>query len=437
MTSSIKKAFEYELAGIALVPFSIMAVLSVVFLVSGHLQETGIVGVFALMWSLGFVLYAIGENLPVWREYVGGGLIMAFLGSAVVVHFGLIGPEDSEYLAESVIGNRFLYFLLVALVGGTILSVERETLLRSVLGLLPVILFAIGGATICGVIAGVLLGIEPARIVTHYVLPIMSGGNGAGAIPMSEIYADTTGETPASYYGFAISVLTIANIIAILIASALNQLGKRFPALTGEGRLSMKADRADIVSDDLAAGTVTGEPEKELHTVSAIFFAVAMLLLAMLLYAVLPTVHLFAWAVVIFVVINLLDILPKSLIEALKKLNEWGMRTFIVLVLVAVGVMTDLNELIAALTVTNLVISGVIVLGAVLGAGLSARVFSFYPIEAGIAAGLCMANRGGSGDLEVLGASKRMALYPYAQISSRIGGGIVLFLAGYLFSLLL
>jgi len=179
------------------------------------------------------------------------------------------------------------------------------------------------------------------------------------------------------------------------------------------------------------------EPEEEPHTISAIFFAVAMLLLAMLLYALMPQVHLFAWAVVIFIALNLLDVLPGSLKRALGRINEWGMRVFIVLVLVAVGVMTDLNELISALTLTNLVIAGVIVLGATLGAALSAKLFGFFPIEAGIAAGLCMANRGGSGDLEVLGASKRMALYPYAQISSRIGGGVVLFIAGYLFSILL
>ena len=432
MNASIKKAVEFELAGIAIVPFAIMAALSAVFLVSGHLQATGIIGAFALMWSIGFVLYAIGERLPIWREYVGGGLIMAFLGSAVMVHFGLIGPSDSEYLAASVIENRFLYFLLVALVGGTILSVDRKTLLRSVLGLVPVIFCAIAGAVALGVLAGWVFGVEPARIVTHYVLPIMSGGNGAGAIPMSEIYADATGDNPATYYGFAISVLTIANIIAILMASTLNQIGKRFPSLTGNGLLSRKAHAPDI-----AVEPTEPDAEEEPHAISAIFFAVAMLLLAMLLYSLVPQVHLFAWAVAIFVAINLLDVLPRSLVRALAKINEWGMRTFIVLVLVAVGVMTDLNELLSALTLANLVIAGVIVLGAVLGAALSARLFSFFPIEAGIAAGLCMANRGGSGDLEVLGASKRMALYPYAQISSRIGGGIVLFLAGYLFSILL
>lgn len=46
-----------------------------------------------------------------------------------------------------------------------------------------------------------------------------------------------------------------------------------------------------------------------------------------------------------------------------------------------------------------------------------------------------MANRGGSGDIQVLGAADRMELMPYAQISSRLGGGIVLVIGSILFGL--
>ena len=434
MNASIRRAVEYELGGVQIVPFVIMAALSVVLLVSGHLQDAGIVGAFAVMWSIGFVLYAIGEKLPFWRDYVGGGLIMAFVGTAVMVHFGWIGPADSRFLAESVVGNRFLYFLLVVLVAGSILSVQRETLLQSVLGLVPVMLFGIAGAATAGILIGLVFQIEPARIVTHYVLPVMGGGNGAGAIPMSEIYTDVTGDNAATYYGFAISILTIANMLAILMASALNKIGNRFPSLTGHGRLSRDPHAREIMVHEPGPEL---KLESEPNILGAIFFSVAMLLLSMLLYALVPQVHLFAWVVVIFVAFNLLDIIPASLVRALEKVNEWGLKAFIVLVLVAVGTMTDLNELLSALTFENFVIAGSIVLGATLGTALSARFFSFYPVEAAIAAGLCMANRGGSGDLEVLGASRRMALFPYAQVSSRIGGGVVLFLAGYLFRILL
>ena len=97
--------------------------------------------------------------------------------------------------------------------------------------------------------------------------------------------------------------------------------------------------------------------------------------------------------------------------------------------------LTDLGELIAAFTFGNVLIATLIVLGAILGSGLVGWLVGFYPIETAITAGLCMANRGGSGDLAVLGAAKRMELISFAQISSRLGGGLMLIIASVVFGI--
>ena len=104
------------------------------------------------------------------------------------------------------------------------------------------------------------------------------------------------------------------------------------------------------------------------------------------------------------------------------------------ILMAAVGFTTDVKEIGAALLPSNVLIALAIVFGAVGFIMLVARKMKFYPIEAGITAGLCMANRGGAGDVAVLGAADRMDLMSFAQISSRIGGAMMLVLGSLMFS---
>ena len=78
-----------------------------------------------------------------------------------------------------------------------------------------------------------------------------------------------------------------------------------------------------------------------------------------------------------------------------------------------------------------------IVIGAIIGSAAVGYLVGFYPIDSAITAGLCMANRGGNGDLACLGAADRMDLIAYSQLSSRLGGGIVLIIAAFVFSFML
>jgi len=75
-------------------------------------------------------------------------------------------------------------------------------------------------------------------------------------------------------------------------------------------------------------------------------------------------------------------------------------------------------------------------LGAFFGAFFVGKLVGFHPVEAGITAGLCMANMGGTGDVAVLSAADRMELMPFAQISSRLGGAVILLLGSLMLSLM-
>ena len=101
--------------------------------------------------------------------------------------------------------------------------------------------------------------------------------------------------------------------------------------------------------------------------------------------------------------------------------------------MVGIGIAyTNLGDIIGAFSISYVVLVLLVVLGAIIGAGIIGKLVGFYPIEAAITAGLCMANMGGTGDVAVLTASKRMELMPFAQISSRLGGAFIILLASFL-----
>ena len=326
----------------------------------------------------------------------------------------------------------FLSFFIVFLICGSVLGLEKKLLLRSFAGYLPAIFGGLIGASILGIAGGLLFGVSPKLVLLNYVLPIMGGGNGAGAVPLSQIYESVTGDKAANYYTFAIAVLTIANIFAILTAALLDQVGKRKPSWTGDGSsliragIEMDAEKEDRIPSIKEMG-------------GAFFLGVGLYAAGNLLgKALLPTVfgveiHPFAWMIILVTILAMLGVVPQETKAAAKRLTSFMSSCLVLIIMVGVGADTDLNELANAITLSNVVMAFLIVVGAILGSAVVGQLVGFYPIDSAITAGLCMANRGGSGDLAVLGASHRMGLIAYAQLSSRLGGGIVLILGSLLF----
>lgn len=428
-------------------PWYIFGALAVVVLgasFAGYLPNN-VVGGFALLYTVGILFSVVGDRIPIWNEYVGGGPILAFLGSAALVYWGVIPEASVETVKLFMDTTDFLDLFIAVLITGSILSVNRKLLLKAFMGYLPAILGGVMAAFGLGILGGLVFGISPAEIATKYVLPIMGGGTGAGAIPMSEIYASVTGGDPAAWLSFALSILTIANIIAIIAASVLNKLGetKIGKKFNGNGELIRNAEDISKLEDKVEIKVTQRE------VACGLILAVGFYVLGNICSKVLVIpeftmfgidlkidIHRFAWMVILVAAANVANLIPAELKEGAKKLQGFFSKQFLLVIMTGVGIaLTDLGELIAAFNLANVVIATLIVTGAIIGSGLIGWFVGFYPIETALSAGLCMANRGGSGDVAVLTAAKRMELMSFAQISSRLGGGLMLIIASVMFGI--
>ena len=396
---------------------------------------------FSALAVFGLLFGEIGDRIPIWDEFIGGGTILVFVLAAVFGTYKLV-PENFMK-AVNIFYNKqpvnFLEMFIPALIVGSVLTVDRKTLIKSISGYIPLIIIGVTGASIGGIVVGFIFGKTPIDVMMNYVLPIMGGGTGAGAIPMSEIWSSKTGRPASEWFAFAISILSIANIIAILSGALLKKLGEVKQNLTGNGELIIDNSKEAIkdkevelkpeLVDTVAAFILTGVLFMVAHILGELWAAFAKS------HHIDFELHRLVFLILLTMFLNIANLVPDKIKAGAKRMQTLFSKHTIWILMAAVGFTTDVQEIINAVTISNLLIALAIVLGAVGFIMLIARKMKFYPIEAAITAGLCMANRGGAGDVAVLGAADRMDLMSFAQISSRIGGAMMLVLGSVLFGL--
>ncbi len=439
MSEKSKKSFGDELKELGGLPWWMYLLCAIIVISVAWTDTLGYdaIAFIAVTTALAIILYKIGEIIPIWNTYIGGGLLMVFFGTAILRYLNLIPEKYVELINNTVQGDvNILNVFIICLIMGSILSLDRKVLLRSFGGYIPTILGGLVGAAVLGCAVGLVFGVKPVDMVIKYVLPIMGGGNGAGAVPLSQIYEQISGEPAANYYSFAIIILTIANLFCIVAGALLKRLGEIKPELTGDGTSIMPID-SKLIKDDITVKVTLNDYTGTLLLAGAVY-AVGRLFSKVLL----PTlfgaqIHTFAYSIIFVIILAATGIVPANIRVAAKHVQRFMVSVVGLMCMVSMGVDFDLAELASACSPANLVIALVIVAGAILGSALVGKLVGFYPIDAAITAGLCMANRGGSGDIAVLGAADRLSLISYAQLSSRVGGGIVLIIASFFFSFFL
>lgn len=395
----------------------------------GGKLPSDIVVMVATLAFFGFACGEFGKRLPVLGKLGAAAICVTFIPSALV-HYGLLPEVVVESTTKFYKSTNILYLYICCIIVGSIMSMNRTTLIQGFLRIFfPMLCGEIVGMVV-GVGVGTALGLEPFQVFFFIVLPIMAGGVGEGAIPLSIGYAALMHMDQGVALGRVLPMVMLGSLTAIVISGCLNQLGKRFPHLTGEGQL-MPNRRNETHRETPAEGKM------DVTTLaSGALLAVLLYMLGMLGQ---KTIGLPAPVGMLFlaVLLKLVNGVSPRLQEGSQMVYKFFRTAVTYPILFAVGVaITPWQELVNAFTVTNLLVIISTVTALVATGFLVGKKIGMYPIDVAIVS-CCQSGQGGTGDVAILTSGNRMNLMPFAQIATRIGGAInvslgLLFLSHFL-----
>jgi CCS family citrate carrier protein len=396
--------------------YLLLAGLIAAFLSTGKLPSEISMSI-AVLAVFGFSCAELGKRLPVLKN-IGAGAIFATFVPSALVFYGLLPAPVVKNVTEFTKTSNFLYLFIASIIVGSILSMDRQVLIKGFMKIFIPLAAGTVAAAIVGTAVGTLLGLGAYHSFFFVVIPIMAGGVGEGAIPLSMGYADILHQPQGELFAQVLPPVMLGSLTAILLAGGLNFIGKRFPHLTGEGRLQPDAQ------DELEAGEEKISAHVDVNQIAGAGITAISLYLAGLLAHRLfglpaPVAMLF-----LAVLVKLARAVPPQLQQGAHVVYKFFSTAVTYPLLFAIGVaMTPWDKLVAAFHPAN-IITIVATVATLMATGwFVGKRMKMYPIEAAIV-NACHSGQGGTGDVAILTAANRMQLMPFAQIATRIGGAI-------------
>ncbi|MCP3722444.1 2-hydroxycarboxylate transporter family protein [Paraburkholderia sp. CNPSo 3272] len=372
----------------------------------------------AVLAFCGFTCAELGKRLPLLRNIGAAAILATFVPSALVYYHVL--PKPVQHLTvEFTKQTNFLYLFIASIIVGSILSMDRRVLIQGFLKIFIPLAAGTVAATIVGTAVGAALGLGVKHTLLYIVVPIMAGGVGEGAIPLSVGYSEIMHVAQGDLFAQVLPPVMLGSLIAIILSGMLDMLGKRMPHLTGNGRLQVGATDELASSNDEARGHVDVS-----HIAAAGITAITLYLIGLMANKLFglpaPVAMLF-----LAVLVKLARAVSPPLQEGAFVVYKFFSTAVTYPLLFAIGVaMTPWDKLMAAFTLVNVVTIAATVV-TLMGTGfVVGRLMKMYPIDTAIV-NACHSGQGGTGDVAILTAANRMQLMPFAQIATRIGGAIV------------
>nr|WP_081301242.1 2-hydroxycarboxylate transporter family protein [Gilliamella apicola] len=387
-------------------------------LVTGKLPSEIVVMVVTCAF-FGFLCGEIGKRLPIVGKMGAAAICATFIPSALV-YYGILPSPIVQATTKFYKDTHILYLYICCIIVGSIMNMDKKTLIQGFLKIfVPMACGEIVGMLV-GVGMGYILGLSPFETFFFLVLPIMAGGVGEGAIPLSIGYASILGMEQGDALGRVLPIVMLGGLTGIICGGVLNRLGKAYPHLTGNGRL-LPASEEDENNNNKATKT---------ESIMDVTTFASGVLLAALLYMVgmighkltgipAPVGMLFA-----AVIVKLASGVSPKVLSGSQVVYKFFQTSVTYPILFAVGVaITPWEKIVAAFTIVNLIVIVCTVVSLVTTGFFVAKKLGMYPIDAAVIS-CCQSGQGGTGDVAILTAAERMELMPFAQIATRIGGAI-------------
>ncbi|MFP1723922.1 2-hydroxycarboxylate transporter family protein [Lonsdalea quercina] len=399
------------------VPLVLFIVISAIVFVAAYtgVLPRNMIGGFAVIMSMGFLLAHIGRNIPVLKE-IGGPAILCLIVPSVLVYYEFFNDTTLDTVTLLMKEANFLYFVIASLVVGSILGMNRIILIQGMVRMFVPLVIGTVTAVSTGLLVGKLCGYSFYHTFFFIIVPIIGGGIGEGILPLSLAYSAILGQSPDVYVAQLAPAAVVGNIFAIICAGMLARLGMARKDLNGQGRLIRSDKDNEIFNVKEAPKPVDFTLMGGGLLLICAFFIVGGLA-EKIVHIPGPVLM-----ILIAVICKYARVIPSSMETGASSFYKFVSSSLVWPLMIGLGMLyVPLESVVAVFSVGYVLVCGSVVISMALVSFFIAPYLNMYPIESSIVT-TCHSGLGGTGDVAILSASNRMSLMPFAQIATRIGG---------------
>lgn len=409
------------------IPTNVFLVFAVLTLACAYVNilPKGLVGQVATIVALAGITYTIGDMFPGIRD-VGGRVLLPIFLLPTLKMFGIM-PEHMVGNISAFMDIGYMNFYIPAILVGAILPMNRKILIKSTTRYIPTIVISqLFGLLFLG-ISSLFTSYSCYEAIFYVGAPCMSGGSGGALTTLPATYSAMLGQDVSYLSGQFYAIAVLGTQIALLICIIFKVVAEKFPRHfdNGQGELLRIQDSefVDMVKNQNAGKIEINYAQLGGGMFTTLVFMIGGQFIAKY-FTFLPQL---AWTIVLVIVVKLVGILPENVEQAAQSWNRFMLEVGLPILIIGLAVnAVDLQAMMEYCNVSTIVVIVMGILGSIVGAMIGSKIFGLHMYEGAITAALCSCNIGGSGDLQMCAATDRMELLPFATISTRLGGGIMI-----------